>query len=161
VNSYTITIRSDVGDAQTTVKVDDSDGVPRVTEVLVKADDGAGLTAAQLASINLDLLLQALRPGRPGEATPAPLLTSDSTGAVSRGTTTRARRRTTAKGVVSRNKAKTADAPLAGARVYRKMPDDLGATYAKSGSVTAVAAHYGVPRHTAQGWIGRLRKQGS
>jgi hypothetical protein len=50
-------------------------------------------------------------------------------------------------------------ATVSGARAYRRMPDDLAATYAKSGSVTAVARHYGVPRHTAQGWIGRLRRQ--
>jgi hypothetical protein len=50
-------------------------------------------------------------------------------------------------------------ATVSGARAYRRMPDDLAATYAESGSVTAVARHYGVPRHTAQGWIGRLRRQ--
>ncbi|MEV0361048.1 hypothetical protein AB0H71_33845 [Nocardia sp. NPDC050697] len=45
-------------------------------------------------------------------------------------------------------------------RSYRKMPnpDDLAGQYARLGTVTAVANHYGVPRHTAQGWVGRLRK---
>ncbi|MFJ4649657.1 hypothetical protein ACIP5Y_00110 [Nocardia sp. NPDC088792] len=45
-------------------------------------------------------------------------------------------------------------------RAYRRMPDigELRATYERMGTVTAVARHYGVPRHTAQGWIGRLRK---
>lgn len=45
-------------------------------------------------------------------------------------------------------------------RAYRKMPDigELRATYERLGTVTAVAKHYCVPRHTAQGWMGRLRK---
>jgi len=44
-----------------------------------------------------------------------------------------------------------------GGRAYRKMPDDLVEVYSQSQSVTAVAEHYGVPRHTAQGWMNRLR----
>jgi hypothetical protein len=52
------------------------------------------------------------------------------------------------------------NATVSGARAYRRMPDDLAETYAQSGSVTAVAKHYGVPRHTAQGWVDRLRRQG-
>jgi transposase len=37
------------------------------------------------------------------------------------------------------------------------MPTDLAEVYQRLGGVTAVAEHYDVPRHTAQGWIGRLR----
>jgi hypothetical protein len=46
-------------------------------------------------------------------------------------------------------------------RAYRRMPEvkELLATHAKIGSVTKLAEHYGVPRHTAQGWMGRARKQ--
>jgi transposase-like protein len=40
------------------------------------------------------------------------------------------------------------------------MPDDLAQVYAEIGSVTALARHYDVPRHTAQGWVGRMRSQG-
>jgi transposase-like protein len=39
------------------------------------------------------------------------------------------------------------------------MPEDLAQVYAEIGSVTALARHYGVPRHTAQGWVGRMRSQ--
>jgi transposase len=37
------------------------------------------------------------------------------------------------------------------------MPEDLAEVYVRAPSIKAVAAHYGVPRHTAQGWMARLR----
>lgn len=48
------------------------------------------------------------------------------------------------------------------ARAYRRMPDPvaLQAVYAEVGSIAGVAKHFDVPTHTAQGWIGRLRKLG-
>ncbi len=45
-------------------------------------------------------------------------------------------------------------------RAYRRMPDDFAAVYQQAGSPAAVAEHYQVPRHTANGWIRRLREQG-
>jgi hypothetical protein len=45
-------------------------------------------------------------------------------------------------------------------RAYRRMPDDFAAVYRQAGSASAVAEHYQVPRHTANGWIRRLREQG-
>jgi len=45
-------------------------------------------------------------------------------------------------------------------RAYRRMPDDVVAVFQQAGGVTRTAEHYGVPRHTAQGWIRRLRMQG-
>lgn len=45
-------------------------------------------------------------------------------------------------------------------RAYRKMPNpkELKEKLNDLGTVTALAVHYDVPRHTAQGWVGRLRK---
>jgi hypothetical protein len=45
-------------------------------------------------------------------------------------------------------------------RAYRRMPEasELQTVYDKVGTVTGVAKHFGVPRHTAQGWMARLRK---
>jgi transposase-like protein len=40
------------------------------------------------------------------------------------------------------------------------MPADLADVYEQTQSVTAVARHYDVPRHTAQGWMNRLRSRG-
>lgn len=45
-------------------------------------------------------------------------------------------------------------------RAYRRMPDDVVEVYRQAGGATAMANHYGVPRHTAQGWLRRLRQQG-
>ena len=46
-------------------------------------------------------------------------------------------------------------------RSYRRMPGvaQLLADYERIGTVTGLAQHYGVPRHTAQGWMGRARKR--
>ncbi len=54
--------------------------------------------------------------------------------------------------------AKTTAGPASGGgRVYRRTPDDLAAIFEQVGTVAGVAAHYEVPRYTAQGWVGRLR----
>jgi hypothetical protein len=45
-------------------------------------------------------------------------------------------------------------------RPYRRMPEDVAEVYQQAGGATGVANHYGVPRHTAQGWLRRLRQQG-
>ncbi|MFD0822529.1 hypothetical protein ACFQ0D_30380 [Micromonospora zhanjiangensis] len=45
-------------------------------------------------------------------------------------------------------------APASGQqRAYRRAPADLAPVYQRVGNATAVAAHYDVPRHTAQAWI--------
>jgi hypothetical protein len=50
----------------------------------------------------------------------------------------------------------------AGSRAYRRMPAarEVVAVWRKGRTVMAVANHYGVPRHTAAGWLRRLRGQG-
>jgi hypothetical protein len=47
-------------------------------------------------------------------------------------------------------------------RAYRRMPpaEEVMATYAKVGTISGLAEHYDVPRHTAQGWARQLRRQG-
>ena len=62
----------------------------------------------------------------------------------------------------ARQQATAPAVPAAGSsgeRVYRKMPDDFAAVYRQAGTAAAIADHYGVPRYTAQGWIGRHKKQ--
>ncbi|MDG4766713.1 hypothetical protein O7632_21815 [Solwaraspora sp. WMMD406] len=46
-----------------------------------------------------------------------------------------------------------------GTRSYRRAPDDLGAVFAQLGTTSGVAAHYSVPRHTAQSWLRTLRRK--
>jgi len=67
-----------------------------------------------------------------------------------------------APGKTTRKQAPATAAPAAagsGERVYRRMPDDFAAVYAQAGTTAAIADHYGVPRYTAQGWVGRHKKQ--
>ncbi|MCW6010634.1 helix-turn-helix domain containing protein [Micromonospora sp. CPCC 205371] len=47
-------------------------------------------------------------------------------------------------------------------RAYRRMPepDEVMAAYQAAGTITGVAEHFGVPRHTVAGWARRLREQG-
>jgi hypothetical protein len=47
-------------------------------------------------------------------------------------------------------------------RAYRRMPepDEVMAAYQAAGTITGVAEHFGVPRHTVAGWARRLRGQG-
>jgi hypothetical protein len=49
-----------------------------------------------------------------------------------------------------------------GERAYRRMPDaaEVMAAYRQVGSVSALADHFDVPRHTVQGWARRLRREG-
>jgi transposase len=39
-------------------------------------------------------------------------------------------------------------------------PGEVLTAYREVGGTTALARHYGVPRHTATGWLRRLRSQG-
>jgi hypothetical protein len=54
--------------------------------------------------------------------------------------------------------AKKAAAPVAtGGRAYRRMPEDFAAVYQQTSAPAAIADHYGVPSHTVQGWIRRVK----
>lgn len=80
MSSYTITIAADdPSRATTTLKVEVSDTAPRITELVVRAGQGDGLTAGQIPALDLDLLLRAIAPaaaGRQAIATP-PIAVSD------------------------------------------------------------------------------------
>jgi hypothetical protein len=47
-------------------------------------------------------------------------------------------------------------------RAYRRMPpaEEVLGAYEEIGSVAGLADHFGVPRHTVQGWARQLRRQG-
>lgn len=59
-------------------------------------------------------------------------------------------------------RGKTIVASDSGERAYRRMPDadTVLAAYQEVGSVSGLADHFGVPRHTVQGWARRLRREG-
>ncbi|MGC5022976.1 hypothetical protein [Micromonospora sp. DT47] len=234
MSSYTITITADdPSRAITTLKVEVNDTTPRITELVVRAGQGDGLTAGQIPAVDLDLLLRAIAPaagGRQAIATPpiavpdeAPAAgavpiddgepaaeptavqpTAPTTGADEPATSnpvdagavdvvvpkqasaatkaSKAKKATRASGAGATHsragKPKTATGAKATTtaakatkriakggssggegRVYRRSPADLEAVYQQAGSVTAVADHYDVPRHTAQGWIRTLRRR--
>jgi hypothetical protein len=46
-------------------------------------------------------------------------------------------------------------------RAYRRAPGDVVEVYSQAPSAAALASHYGVPRHTVQGWLRRLRAEGA
>jgi hypothetical protein len=184
MTGYIVTIRRDAPHAesggQTTVRFDLSSGQARVQELIVTAGEGGGLAPADLPRIDLDLLVRALdwgpngsgtalaaapvetrpAPGRPGGHLPAQ--PGHATGppgqAAGHGTghgAEPARRRT-------RGDGHAHAPPDSTGRSYRRMPDaaEVVAAYQKTGSISALAKYYRVPRYTAQGWAGRLRRQG-
>jgi hypothetical protein len=222
MDSYTITITpNDDSGNSTTLTVDTATGQARITSVHMNAP--AGLTGAQLPSVDVGLLLQAVTgPATTPAAitatptpvaepaahpTPAPadaeepsITAATVTPEPATGDTTphtpavtpakRASRRpaawarTAVEGKASSRGARGDRNPPAGKtaaprkaagkrataaaaasaaesaeRVYRKMPDDFPAVYRQAGTTAAIADHYGVPRYTAQGWVGRHKKQ--
>jgi hypothetical protein len=176
VSRYTITITADddgmAGAAQTTIRVDMSTGQTRVTDLTVRAANGGGLAPADLPPIDLDLLIHALaaptpaaalipatKPGQPvQEAMPAPARRARKTAAKKT-----AAKRAAPKATRSTAKKATKRAvDSSGTRAYRRMPEpeQVMDVYHQTGSITAVAEHFGVPRHTVAGWARRLRTLG-
>ncbi|WP_432832687.1 hypothetical protein [Dactylosporangium sp. CA-092794] len=139
---YRIQINAEEGGGETTVSVEVNGDEGRVIEFSVRAPEGADLTGLDLTAVDLSMLVRAVLPdaGRRPSDTEA--------GRAAGGPYRRV------PAVVTRAGA----APLP-TRAYRRMPDDLAEVYTQARSVNAVAAHYGVPRHTAQGWMIRLRER--
>jgi hypothetical protein len=189
VTKYIITIAPDAdaagaptATAKTTVRIDASSGDVRITELTVRAGQGQGLDPADLPAVDLGLLIRALAgpasvPALPASAsaTPAPQSPAADAApaeelahvavATRAKTAPRGRRSGPTKAVrASRTKrsAAVASAEASGKRAYRRMPDPAKvlAAYAKTGSLSALAAHFDVPRHTVVGWARRLRDQG-
>jgi hypothetical protein len=169
MSGYTVTITpsGDQSGPQTTIQVDTASGAARVTELTVKAG-GNGLSAQELPVIDLALLVAALAPASAPAITAAPAPAPASAAPATRTRQTRGRRgrkaaEPPAKATRGRRRAaaSTAEAPKAG-RAYRRMPaqDDVVAAWNESHSASALAAYFDVPRHTAQGWLRRLRSMG-
>jgi len=184
MSSYTITIApNDNSGNTTTLLVDASGDEVRITDVHLHAGDG--LSAGRLPVVDFGLLLQAIRPtaAAPAQiaATPTPIVdTEPRQRRGGRAATPRtavkparaARSSKTARAATGTQEAtrtvkqtprrtpKTAEATApAGGRAYRRMPEDIRAVLAQAATATAVADHYGVPRHTATGWVRRVRRE--
>jgi hypothetical protein len=183
VAGYTITItpNDDVG-AQTTIQVDTGSGSARITELTVRAADGGGMSAHQLSAVNLDALIAALSPTAPASPsvitaaapTVQPHVVAEADAGVSEpasapasGRARKSARKSAAKKAPSRTRQAKAEKAATGAtatgrRAYRRMPEasEVLDAYRQVGGTTALARHFGVPRHTATGWLRRLRSMG-
>jgi hypothetical protein len=161
MTSYTITITPEGADGTTTtLRLDVNRGAATLTDVHLHA--GAGLSAGQLPTIDYAMLLRAV-----GQEGGAPAKATAARKAAGRGRPAKVARRAAkaaaepVKSTRARVAAKKTTRTAGGAgRAYRRMPDDLATVYQRIGGASAVAEHYGVPRHTVQGWLRRLRSQG-
>jgi hypothetical protein len=157
--SYTITITPEDADgATTTLRLDVTRGVATLTDMHLHA--GTGLSAGELPKIDYPMLLQAV-----GQATGGATGVATARKATGRGRQPAKRARQAAAQPAKATRARVAakKSALAGggeARAYRRMPEDLVGVYQRIGGASAVAEHYGVPRHTVQGWLRRLRADG-
>jgi hypothetical protein len=172
MSGYTVIITpaGDQAGPETTIHVDTTTGAARVVELTVKAADGNGLAPQQLPAIDLAGLVAALAPGDVPAITAgvadAPVVTTvERAGRSRRSRSTAKSDKAGPKKSVARGRrraaAKAAEEPKTG-RAYRRMPDqdEVVAAWRQSGSASAVAEHFGVPRHTATGWLRRLRSLG-
>ncbi|MFC4997936.1 hypothetical protein ACFPIJ_08860 [Dactylosporangium cerinum] len=158
-------------DAFVSVRVETTGNTARIVEMIVRSSSPAGLSLQRLPQIDLALIGRALASGALDGVTETtdPEPDTDAAEHVSpaaprataspRAATPRSAASPRAAATSSRTKRESKQAGSAG-RAYRRMPDvaELLATFGEIGSVTGLAEHYGVPRHTAQGWMGRARK---
>ncbi|MEU1550757.1 hypothetical protein [Nocardia sp. NPDC005745] len=175
MGSYTVVITphhaeagaTNISAPQLTIEVEDSRPEPRVTGIAISTEGSTGLTPQALTDIDIVAIVKALASRfvphvenlEPARLAAAPVQSKSS--AVG-----------SAPALAGQARDPVAIAPSDGSmtlfdgngaasgRAYRRMPDadELRSQYQQLGTVTALARHYGVPRHTAQGWMGRLRK---
>jgi hypothetical protein len=168
MSGYTVTITPSGGQSgpQTTIQVDTTSGAARVTELTVRAG-GSGLSPQELPVIDLAALVGALAPGSAPALTAAPAAPAiaDAPAAPARGRRGRKAAapeapKKAARG--GRRRAAAEEAPAKAGRAYRRMPaqEEVLAAWNDTRSATQVANHFGVPRHTATGWLRRLRQLG-
>ncbi|GIF01079.1 hypothetical protein [Paractinoplanes rishiriensis] len=135
---YTVTVEADDNPAgnKMVIRLETTATGARVLEVAIVAGSGGTVSSLSFPHVSLDILISAFTapdgrlPDAP-EATAAP----GGTKAAKRGS---------------------------GDRSYRRMPDptELVTAYRQASSVTELASRYGVPRHTMNGWLSRLRQKG-
>jgi hypothetical protein len=165
MTTYTVTIAPETGvGAETIVRIDVNEGLARIREIVVRPsrEQDAG---DQLGGLDFDVVMRVLQPAVAAIAAGTGVAGATVAAAGDRPAATRARagqrraEETRTGRARSSPPAESEVAPLLQRRAYRRLPEDLAETFARLGSVTKVAAHYGVPRHTAQGWINRLRSK--
>ena len=136
MKNYTVTVAPADGDGVTAVmKVEVAGSTPRLTNFSLVAGPNQGVSAANIATIDAELLLTALMPAFSGP--PAAAHHASAAGPRPR-----------------------AGGSGSGTSQRRYMPGDFVETYNNSMTVAAVADHYQVPVHTAQAWVRTARRHG-
>lgn len=127
------------------------DGQVFIKELTVRVAEDARVGPGDLLQVDLDLLMQAFAVKR-----------STTDGAQSPAREGAARPHHAVATTLSPNAGPVGAPPTRTDRAYRRMPDpaELKDIYLFNRTITGVAQHYGVPTHTAQGWISRLRRKG-
>ncbi|WP_156623849.1 hypothetical protein [Mycobacterium sp. 852002-40037_SCH5390672] len=137
------------------VRVDTGGSQPRIIEMTLQSSAPSGLTIGSLPAVDLGSVVEALQAGilgADGGDCKAPEGVKSPSGVSEDLASTRQQH-------FMQSAAPLRTEPERG-RAYRRMPNvvELESVYNQIGTVTGVAKHYGVPRHTAQGWMARLRK---
>ncbi|WP_459546643.1 hypothetical protein [Nocardia sp. X0981] len=148
-----------------TMYIDTGAPGPRVTGVAVSTQEAEGLTAENIPRVDLAAVVEALAARLPAENGRPQRYSPESSRVAPSGAEPAGRSAApdmAGPATVPSSPAAHSAEPVPG-RAYRKMPDpaELRENLQKIGTVTGLAKYYGVPRHTAQGWVGRLRKADS
>jgi hypothetical protein len=162
MSRFTVTVESDRPDGGLmTIHLDTSAGRSRVLEVTVTAGQGGSVSGLSLPHVSLDQLLSAFAGPEPVATVTPPALPEQRTGSAQ---TPEPEPKPEPETEPETGPATGPEREPAGAaeRNYRRMPDatELVGAYHDAPSVGALAAAYGVPRHTMNGWLSRLRRQG-
>lgn len=141
------------------VHVEVVDGEAHVVEFSAWAPAGTDLASGDLPMVDLKRLAHVF--GRVADRdAPKPVPAAAPTAAPA---ATASRRPAAGSSAPAPKRARSrSESGIGKARAYRRMPEPeaLAQVYSEIGSIAGVAKHYGVPAHTAQGWIGRLRRLG-
>lgn len=142
MTAYTITFaRADDGEhAQFVMRVEVGESGVTVGELTVRPGSSGGINLGDIPPVDFNLLAQALLGPSAQRDTAADVPTETVPAAAS-----------TAVGPAK---------PRGESRTYRKMPDaaQVLKVLREEGTVVAMAKRFGVPRHTAQGWLARIRR---
>lgn len=152
MTQYTVTIESQLGESTTVLRIETTPQ-PRIVEVNVTAASDGAISSTTLPPIDLAAIAAAFGACPPGTEEPAVASTRAARPAPGR--------------PAPRPRTATPPAATTGGgerttRNYRRMPDvaELVGAYREAVSVTELARQYGVPRHTMNAWLGRLRREG-
>ncbi|HEV2375433.1 MAG TPA: hypothetical protein VGS19_25135, partial [Streptosporangiaceae bacterium] len=176
VSQYVVTIQPVLGTTglaseihETVVHIDVQGDQVLVRELTLRAPKGAALADAETPYVDFELLLKAfVRPDSAASAAPA--AAAQPGAAAHKETAPREeaaphtpapRRAVPANSAPGKQAAPESARRVGPGRSYRRAPDPdvLAAVYEETNSIAGVAERFGVPTHTAQGWISRLRQK--